>query len=135
MKRINPDHPLTQAERNKRFYEKHKSAELERNKEYIKNNREKVNRTRRNYRHGITQEWFDAKLAEQNNCCALCGELFVETPRIDHKHSCCPPLKSCDKCRRDLVCNSCNVLIGMCRESEEILLKGIQYLRRHADGR
>ncbi len=129
MRRINPDRPLTESERNKRFYEKHKDAEIARNAEYYRNNKDKVNRRVRNRRHGITQEWFDAKVKEQDNRCAVCGKEFEETPNIDHNHKCCLSLKSCEKCRRSLLCAPCNVLIGMAQESIEILSNAIQYLK------
>jgi hypothetical protein len=32
---------------------------------------------------------------------------------------------------RDLLCSSCNLLLGNCRENEEILLSAIRYLRKH----
>src|SRR5215469_2049794 len=121
MRRIFSERPLTQSERNKRFYEAHKEQELQRNREYHRSNKERIARRRRNTRHGITQEWFDAKRAEQENRCAICKKEFAETPHIDHKHSCCPSLRSCEKCRRDLLCANCNVLIGMSLESTEIL--------------
>jgi hypothetical protein len=38
-------------------------------------------------------------------------------------------LRSCDKCRRALLCGHCNVLIGMAAESIEILSNAIEYLK------
>ncbi len=131
MRRINPDHPLTESERNRRFYENHKEAEIARNAKYHRDNKEKVNRRVRNRRHGITQEWFDAKVEEQDNRCAVCGREFEETPNIDHSHECCPDLRSCEKCRRGLLCAPCNVLIGMAKESIEVLSNAIQYLKEY----
>jgi len=129
MQRINPEAPLTESQRNKRFYDNHKEAELERNRQYHQNNKEKVARRRRNTRHGITQEWFDSKVQEQDSHCAVCGKVFEQTPNIDHNHSCCPDLRSCEKCRRGLLCAACNVMIGMAKDSIEILSSGIEYLK------
>jgi hypothetical protein len=56
---------------------------------------------------------FIAKAKEQDNRCAVCHKEFESTPHIDHNHGCCPKLRSCDKCRRDLLCSPCNVMIGM----------------------
>src|SRR5882672_6290840 len=121
MKRINPEAPLTESQRNKRFYDSHRDSELQRNRQYHQDNKERIARRRRNTRHGITQE--------QDNRCAICYKEFEETPHIDHKHSCCPSLRSCDRCRRSLLCSSCNVMIGMAQESPEILGNAIQYLK------
>ena len=129
MRRINPEAPLTKSQRNKRFYDKHRESELERNRKYCRDNKEKVARQRRNYRHGITQQWFDSKSEEQQNRCAICGKRFEDTPHIDHNHECCPKLKSCEKCRRGLLCAPCNVMIGMAQESIEVLSNAIEYLK------
>jgi hypothetical protein len=130
MRRINSERPLTEIERNKRFYDSHRESELERNRQYHQNNKEKIAKRRRNTRHGITQEWFDEKRQEQENRCAICNQEFTETPHIDHKHSCCPKLRSCEVCRRSLLCASCNILVGMARESTQILSSAIQYLEK-----
>jgi recombination endonuclease VII len=129
MRRINPEGPLTSQQKYKRYYDKHREEVLEKNAVYLKENKEKVNRRVRNRRHGITQEQLDVKMAEQNNCCAVCGKEFQETPHIDHNHACCPKLRSCDKCRRGLLCAPCNVMIGMAQESIEVLTNAIQYLK------
>jgi hypothetical protein len=129
MKRINPEGPLTPQQKYKRYYDKHRDEILEKNANYLKENREKVNRRVRNHRHGITQDWFDAKIEQQDNRCAVCGREFTETPNIDHDHNCCLDLRSCEKCRRGLLCAPCNVLIGMAKESIEVLSNAIQYLK------
>jgi hypothetical protein len=128
MQRINPDAPLTQNERNKRFYHNHKEKEIARNAEYHRNNKEHVNRRVRNRRHGITQEQYDKKIEEQDKRCAICRKEFEGTPHVDHNHSCCPNLKSCDKCRRGLLCKDCNLGLGRFKDSIEILCNAIEYL-------
>lgn len=126
---------LTQSERNKRFYSNHRDSTLARNKAYYpayyEKNGDSIRNKRRNARHGINQEWFDAKLEQQNHCCALCGNPFEKTPHIDHNHKCCPAQKSCDKCRRDLLCDDCNLGLGRFKDDPEILARGIQYLKKH----
>lgn len=112
-------------------YDKNKKSEIERNAKYHRDNREKIAQRNRNRRHGITQDWFEVKVKEQDNRCAVCHKVFEMTPHIDHNHGCCPLLRSCDKCRRDFLCNSCNVMIGMSLESEEILQSAIQYVRKY----
>lgn len=116
---------------NTAYYWANKEKELSRNAKYHRDNKEKIARRRRNTRHGITQEWFDEKVKSQDNRCAICKKEFVDTPHIDHNHKCCPKLRSCDKCRRDLLCTTCNVLVGMAQESVEVLQFAIQYVLKY----
>jgi len=128
MKRILEDRPLTQTERNKRHYDKHREEELIRNATYHRDNREKVAKRHRLVAFKMSEERHDQKLREQENKCAVCKKPFITTPRIDHNHECCPKRPTCGECTRGLLCNHCNVLIGMCFESIEILGNAIQYL-------
>jgi len=66
--------------------------------------------------------------------CSMCGEPFGQekrlSPCIDHDHNCCPEGKSCSKCRRGLIHNKCNLLLGHAEDSVGILAKAISYLTR-----
>jgi len=130
-KRYRENHPEKCRQKQHDRYYNNREAEIERNAKYHRDNREQVARRNRNRRHRLTQEQYDAKVAKQDNKCAICYKSFEETPHIDHNHACCPKLRSCDKCRRDLLCGPCNVLIGMSFESEEILQSAIQYVRKY----
>lgn len=83
-------------------------------------------------RHGISKEDVLQTVQIQNGC-AICG---IKEPlgdgrwHIDHDHSCCKN-GSCDSCRRGVLCNFCNSMIGFARENKEILLNAIDYLERH----
>jgi hypothetical protein len=80
-------------------------------------------------KYNLTPEQFDELLAEQGYCCAICAGEFVETPNVDHDHSCCPDRKrSCGKCIRGLLCSNCNNGIGRFRDDPEILRKAADYL-------
>ena len=131
MRRINPEAPLTSEQKYKRYYDKHREDVLAKNAKYHRNNREKVAKRHRLVAFKMTVEQHDAKLKEQDNRCAVCKQPFTKTPRIDHSHRCCTKRPTCGRCTRGLLCNHCNVLIGMCFESEEILSNAIQYLRSH----
>lgn len=77
---------------------------------------------------GWTEEMFIEALVEQNNACAICKKPFTNdtkknTPHTDHCHS-CPPIP------RSLLCNNCNIAIGMLRDSPEICEEAAAYLRR-----
>ena len=62
-------------------------------------------------RYNLTEEIFFSILAHQGERCALCKS--KDSGRrdwcIDHDHKCCPDsCRSCGKCVRGLLCNSCN---------------------------
>jgi hypothetical protein len=124
---------LTQSERNKRFYANHKESELIRNREFYRNNRVSQAIRHRNNRHKISQTWFDEQLVKQDNKCLVCHEPFLETPHIDHDHNCCPKLKSCDKCRRGLLCEDCNLGLGRFKDNISFLNNAIQYLSQYKE--
>ena len=117
-------HPERLKAKDQKRYLEHREEELARNKRYwpsyYAENAVAIRAGYRNRRHGITQEWFDAKVLEQGGCCALCGKLFDKTPHLDHDHRCCPPLKSCEKCRRDLLCEDCNLGLGRFKDDDRI---------------
>lgn len=78
---------------------------------------EKMHRTTM-HRFNKTPEWYANRLAQQENCCAICRqpERFKKNGKtqrlgVDHDHGCCPGRKSCGKCIRGLLCNRCNILL------------------------
>jgi len=94
-----------------------------------KNNPERVKYyERRNAlkKYGLTHESFDALLESQNNACAICKTTTPNGPgkrfMVDHCHA--------TGVIRGLLCSNCNFIIGHCKESPEVLLSAIEYLRR-----
>jgi hypothetical protein len=126
-------HPEKCKAKDRRRYEENKESERVRNSSYYMLNREIQRVKHRDNRHHIEPGWFDAKVADQDNKCALCLKEFIKTPHIDHNHGCCPPLKSCEKCRRDLLCDDCNLGLGRFKDDIEVLERAIQYLKRHKE--
>lgn len=64
--------------------------------------------------YGTTIEWYELKLKEQNDHCALCeATQFTHRKRlaVDHDHSCCPK-RGCGKCNRGILCATCNYKLG-----------------------
>lgn len=62
-----------------------------------------------------TEEWYSARLAEQDGHCALCAREREENGNrlaIDHDHECCGGTGSCGNCLRGLLCRGCNVRLG-----------------------
>lgn len=129
MRRIFPDRPLTESERQKRFYQNNRENLLARNAKYHRDNKEKVAKRARLKLHEMSSEEHDSKMVEQNNRCAICRKLFTKTPHIDHKHSCCSTRKTCGKCNRGLLCDDCNLGLGRFKDSIKILSNAIQYLK------
>ena len=74
---------------------------------------------------GISAAEFDAMLAVQGGCCAVCG---VEQTtdgrafRVDHDHE--------TGRVRGLLCHSCNVAIGLLKDDVVVLAQAIAYLER-----
>lgn len=77
--------------------------------------------------HKINAVGYLQLLQDQNGRCGICPktpENIVKRLAVDHNHACCPDyLKSCGKCTRGLLCNTCNWILGAMQDSkEEILL-------------
>lgn len=79
---------------------------------WAQENTGKVRGYRLKYSYGLSHETFEALLIEQENKCKVCRIEFDKTPNIDHDHSCCGPIKACEKCVRGLLCHRCNIFIG-----------------------
>ncbi len=77
--------------------------------------------------YGVTPEDFDRKFEEQNGLCAICQQPMIGKRKAcqDHNHV--------SGKNRDILCSSCNCLIGYSYENKEILLSAIQYLEKHAN--
>lgn len=91
--------------------------------------RECIADTRRVQKHGMR---LDEKefIAEHQDGCAICGRL---TPgkkgwAVDHDRSCCPGDKSCEECRRGILCAWCNNTLGYAFDNPEILRRAADYL-------
>jgi hypothetical protein len=82
---------------------------------------------RRCSQKGIATDLYLMMLWNQEGKCP-CGR-DLETSHIDHDHRCCPGRTACGKCVRGLLCNRCNLLLGMV-ESEPHLIPAylVQYL-------
>ena len=78
-------------------------------------------------RHGLTQERFDAMIAEQGGTCATCTRV-PDVFHIDHSHECCEGDYSCGKCVRGLLCSQCNTALGLVGENPDILRAMIAYM-------
>lgn len=70
-------------------------------------------------------------MVETQGGCAICG---IENPpsqwHVDHDHSCCTGWKTCGECVRGVLCNNCNLGIGMLGDSPEVLDRASEYLKK-----
>jgi hypothetical protein len=115
------------------YIEENKDAVDTYHRKYFKDNKDRLREAHLKCNYGITLEDFNKILEKQNNCCLICGinqsELKVKL-NVDHDHSCCPGNKSCGKCVRGLLCNHCNLTLGMARDNPKILRKLAEYLEQ-----
>jgi len=87
-----------------------------------------ISHIRRTY--GIEERDYDAQAQAQNYLCAVCEEQNPVgrdgQPRklnVDHNHK--------TNANRDLLCERCNKVLGFVKDSQEILLRLLEYVRRH----
>ena|SRR5690349_4226398 len=89
--------------------------------------------------HGLTLDQYHAIAERQDFLCACCkqepvaGQGSGRSPdgfHIDHDHDCCPGEKSCGKCVRGLLCETCNVGIGMLKSSPQVCINAAAYLAK-----
>jgi hypothetical protein len=90
--------------------------------------RERERAIERNY--NISVDEYNRIVQDQNGVCAICERIPTRAFSIDHDHNCCPERsRSCGKCIRGLLCQTCNQALGMFLDSPEILLNAVEYLR------
>jgi hypothetical protein len=76
-------------------------------------------------RYNVNVEWYEAKLKEQNNCCAICKNKQAgnKSYAVDHCHK--------TEKVRGLLCDVCNRAIGMLNDDVNILQNAINYLKEN----
>lgn len=73
-------------------------------------------------KYGLSLEEYNCMLIVQDYQCKICGDRFDESSQtcVDHDHT--------TGAVRALLCNSCNVLLGMAKECPNRLKQAIKYL-------
>jgi len=87
-------------------------------------------------RHGLTKDDRQV-IADHQGGCAICGHHDPGSKGwvVDHDHRCCPGERSCPKCRRGVLCNYCNQMLGSAFDRVQTLEAAIEYLTRpNGDG-
>ena len=125
----------TRQEIQAKYRETHKVQIKESSKEYNILNARKLKNKHLQSRYGVSIEWYDSKLEEQNNLCAACGEPEkaiqntsgkLRPLSVDHDHE--------SGKTRALLCTSCNAILGMLENHPEKTKKLIIYLRNYGKG-
>lgn len=116
-----PDHERQRrrAEQKQRWVALNRDKKNEANRRYRlahadRRGAERAQRHRRKA-YGLSQAAYQALLAYQFHCCAICRTMESGGPggfNVDHWHGCCGPLRGCAKCVRGLLCFECNVGFG-----------------------
>lgn len=116
---------------------RHKPEVKKRHREYM--HRPEMKEKRRRYHlslYSVTLEWYEMRLAEQNQRCGICEREFLDfkkKPCVDHDHRCCPTGRSCGKCVRGLLCVICN--FRLCENIEctpqQLTVAEKRYLKRY----
>lgn len=96
-----------------------------RSKKWAKENPEKVKEKRRKQRlkqkYGITVEQYNEMFKQQKGLCAICKQEHKRRPlNVDHDHS--------TGAVRKLLCDKCNMALGLINDSKDILKEMIRYL-------
>lgn len=83
-------------------------------------------------RHRLTLDDLRVMWLLQGGRCDIC-RVATYGPKgmhVDHDHSCCGDRNSCDNCRRGLLCENCNWMVGQARDNAKTLQAGAEYLER-----
>ena len=95
-----------------------------RKSKWQKDNKDRVKGIKLKYSFGISLEEYNQLLEKQEYRCAICRKEKIENGRsfaVDHDHK--------TGRVRGLLCTSCNCGIGFLRDSKDLLLRAITYLK------
>ena len=71
--------------------------------------------------YGLTHDEFVVRLGAQEHCCAICAKPFTQTRAcVDHNHE--------TGNVRGLLCNNCNVGLGLFKDSTATIQSAARYL-------
>ena len=125
---------MTQLERkeyNRRWRENNKERLKELRRSWYEKNKDRPDYKENNYisgikkRYGITIGEVTQLLSKQSNKCAICGNTFVirKNTHIDHCHTTGKV--------RGILCEGCNIGLGVFKDDTSLLQKAINYLVVH----
>lgn len=93
-----------------------------------------VREKQRTIKYTISEDRYQRMLTEQAGLCAICKAPPADRAlAIDHDHRCCPDKnRTCGRCIRALLCNNCNMAIGLMRDSAELLAIASAYVASYS---
>lgn len=107
------------------------TCSVETTREWRRDNKERSaaqsNRNNKRGRYGLTVEEYSKILDSQNGLCAICENINSSgrSLSVDHSHT-------TGKIRA-LLCNNCNVALGLFKEDTGRMVKAIQYLNLYLE--
>lgn len=72
---------------------------------------------------GLSEEGLNELIKKQKNHCAICHDMFVKTPHVDHI------IKDYKIVIRGLLCSNCNTAIGLLRDNPTIIRRAAKYVQ------
>lgn len=108
----------------RKWREANRERERRRAREWRKANPKKHAANQRKHKYGITQEQHDALLEAQDFRCAMC---LSDVPKgrgswhVDHCHA--------TGRVRGLLCQPCNMALGLLNDNPDTLLRAVAYLK------
>lgn len=127
----NPENATKLVDRKQEYYLENRDAIIKRTSSYQKLNPEQRRLSGRKAhlkKYGLTIADYERMHQSQGGRCAICKRQQVDLNfllSVDHSHA--------TGTVRKLLCKNCNSILGLARESEEVLLAAIEYLREHKD--
>jgi hypothetical protein len=111
--------------RGRAYYYKHREKRLAENKAYRDANPDKRKNSRLRYSFGISLEEYNDMLKAQGGVCAICSKLCKSGRylAVDHDHV-------TGKVRA-LLCSNCNILVGHLQDSQDLVYRLLDYLKKH----
>ncbi len=107
---------------NRQYHVAHRTEILEHQKKWRLENGKDYFVRHRYLKYNLTLEEADELLVKQDHKCPICKTPLLETKRvIDHDHK--------TNKVRGILCNSCNLGLGLFKEDPKILESAINYLR------
>jgi len=111
--------------------EKYLETKREICRKYYHNNKHKYKTTKsKNLKscYNMTIDDYNILLANQNRKCLICGSTSCTRKLKDPRYPLCVDHDHSTGIVRGLLCHSCNVLLGYCKEDINILNNAIKYL-------
>jgi hypothetical protein len=118
--------------KNKSHYEKNKEMHIEKARKWRARNPERHAKNFKRWfyevklekQYGLSLEMFEKMLAYQKHSCAICRMPFKETRHrhVDHCHD--------TKMVRGILCQKCNLAIGLLQHSPLVALEAAHYLNK-----